>query len=313
MKMHHSLMRDSRWLFLPLVFLIGACTPADEDGMADGEVQNVDDTMDAGTALTASIDEYVRHYNLGHADAVAGLYTEDGVGLYADGTIARGRAAIAAFNQAQMAMNPTVDITPLDDKTFGDKAVAVGEWSVEIAPEGAEPVQNSGHWMALYTDTNEGWKLMSVLSNYDRQMSAEFLQGAVPAEPPPLESTMGALLRAYEQAWNAGDAAGVANLYAENAWAAFANLPAVSGRETIGSLMTERVRGKLTLQGVRSVDLGGGYTIDGGWTELSGVEGGPIRGNYWVLVNTNDAGERKIEWVVTNGRPVSVIPEAAAM
>lgn len=314
MKMHHFMRSYSRWLFLPLVLLIGACAPADDDGMVDdGEIQNVDDTMDAGTAVTASLDEYVRHYNLGHADAVAALYTEDGVGLYADGTVARGRAEIVAFNQAQMAGNPTVDINLLNEKAFGDKAVAVGEWSVDVTPEGAEPMQSAGHWMALYDDTDEGLKAMGVITNYDRQMGAEFLQGTMPAEPPPEESTMTEMLSAYEAAWNSGNAEAVVDMYADNVWAAFADLPPVTSKASLSTLMSERVQGNIDLHGVRSMDLGDGYTLDGGWYEISGIEGGDVRGNYWILVNTNDDGEPKIEWLVSNSRPVSVIPAAAAM
>lgn len=314
MKMHHSTRSHLRWLFLPLVLLIGACAPADDDGMADdGQMVNVDDTMDAGTAVTASVDEYVRHYNLGHADAVAALYTEDGVGLYADGTVARGRAEIQAFNEAQFAADPTVDIDVLDEMAFADNAVAVGTWSVEATPEGAEPIQQAGHWMALYANTDEGLKAMGVITNYDRQMGAEFLQGTAPPEAQPEESTMNELLTAYEAAWNSGDAAAVADMYADDVWAAFADLPPVTSESSLATVLSERVSGSIDLHGVRSVDLGDGYTLDGGWYEISGVEGGNVRGHYWSLINTGDDGARKIEWLVTNGRPVSVIPSAAAM
>jgi uncharacterized protein (TIGR02246 family) len=319
MKMHSPLKR-SHWLLLPLILMIGACEPAGDDGMADdgmadGEMTNVDDTMDAGSAITALTDSYVRHYNLGHPEQVATLYVPDGVALLADGSVSTGREAIQAKNTAQLAEgSPQLAASVLQEKTFGDTAVVIGEYSVTASPEGADPIESRGHWMAVDVREADGWKIGGLISNYDRQMSEEFLQGAAPTAPPaPDASKVGALVTAYKTAWDAGDAAGVANLYAENAWAAFADLPAASGRGAIETVMGERVRGKISINTVRSMDLGGGYTIEGGSYEISGGEAGPVRGNYWILVGTNGVGERKIEWTVTNGRPVSVIPAAAAM
>ena len=296
------------WLLLPLVLLFGACAGDDaaDDDMAD-------DGMAGDSPVTSLTTAYQEHYNAGHADMIADLFTEDGVGLYADGTVARGAAELTAFTAGQMeAGNPQAQIDVLEEMMFGDTAVAVGSWDVTASPEGAEMTESSGHWMAAYVNTADGWKIAGVITNYDRQMSAEYLQGTPPTSPPPAASMMGELIDAYEAAWNAGDSEAVADLYADDAWAAFSDLPAVSGQDAIADVMEQRVRGTIAITGVQSADLGDGWAVDGGTWELSGqgVEGGPLRGHYWILVHTED-GERKIKWSVTNGRPTSVIPAAA--
>jgi len=300
-----------RWTLLPVALLIGACQAA--DGGADAAAE-----AEAAAALAAdeaALDElregYASHYNMGHADVVTDYFQDDGVGLFADGTVARGRDAILAFQQGQMAEgSPQVVLTDLHRKIFGNHALSMGRWDVSITAEGADPVQVGGHYMTASEKGPDAWKLMGVISNYDRQQSAEMLQGTASAEPPAEESTMGDMLRAYEAAWNAGDAAAVTELYADDAKAAFADLPLVEGKVLIGEIMADRVAGQMELHGVRTVDLGDGWTVDGGWYRMTGLETGNFVGNYWTVSHEDEDGVRKIDWVVSNGRPEAVIPSA---
>ena len=293
----------TRWLILPFALLIGACQPADDDAAADGAAATAD--IDA---LRAS---YVEHYNMGHPDMVADMYAEDAVGLMADGSVLRGREAIGAGLTEQLAASPELALTQLDALVMGDTVITNGTWSVTVTPEeGATPVTRSGHYMAAHTRGADGWEVAGVITNYDAQQSAEALRGTTPAEPPSEESTLTGLAEAYETAWNAGDAAGVAALFAEDAWAAFANLPAVEGRAGVEQVMAQRVRGEIDVHGVATADLGEGWQVDAGWYEITG-DGDDVIGNYWLVTRAEGDGEPVIHWAVSNGRPKSVMPTAS--
>lgn len=297
----------TRSLILPLVLLIGACQPADEAATNGDETEQAPDAAAELDALAASYEE---HYDMGHADMVADMYVEDATALMADGDVLRGRQAIAADLAEDMEASPDLALEQLDAVVGADgqMAATIGTWDVTVTPEGGDAMTHGGHYMTANLRTADGWKLMGVITNHDAQQSAEMLQGTA-GEPPAEESQMGGLLDAYEEAWNSGDPAAVAALYAEDAWAAFADLPAVEGREAIGDLMEQRVRGTIELHGVRSESLGEGRMIDGGWFTISGGEGGDFTGNYWIVTETVD-GEPRIKWTVSNGRPASVIPSA---
>lgn len=298
----------TRWLILPLVLLIGACQAADDEAATDDGT-----TTDAVTDATAGIDalraSYVEHYNMGHPDMVADMYAEDAVALMADGSVLLGREAIAAWLAEQMAnASPEVALEQIDEMAFGDTVITIGRWSVTVTPEeGAEPVTRAGNYMATHMPSADGWEVGGVITNYDAQQSAEALQGTVPAEAPEEESILGSFLEAYEAAWNAGDAEGVAALYAEDAWYAGADLPAVEGRAAIQQIMEQRLRGEMDIHGVASWDLGDGWVLDGGWFEISGAAEGDYNGAYWILTHA-EGDQRQVQWLVSNGRPEAVAP-----
>jgi len=302
-----------RWLLLPLALLLGACQAADDEAATDGAVA---DGADAAAEVTGGIDalrtSYVEHYNMGHPDMVADMYTEDAFGLMADGSVLSGREAIAGALAEQMAASPRLALDQLDQMVFGDTVITIGTWSVTVTPdEGADPVTRGGHYMASHLRGDDGWKVSGVITNYDVQQSAEALQGTVPPEPPEEESTLGSFLEAYEAAWNAGDAEGVAALYAEDAWYAGADLPAVEGREAIQGVMEQRLRGQIDIHGVGSWDLGDGWVLDGGWFEILDATEGDYVGTYWILTRGAEEGQRRVQWLVSNGRPESVIPTSS--
>lgn len=297
----------TRGLLLPLALLIGACQPADEATTDGDEMERSTDAVAELDALRASYEE---HYDMGHADIVADMYAEDAVALLADGGVHDGREAIAANLAQDMEASPDLALEQLDAivGADGEMAVTIGTWDVTVTPDDGDAMTYGGHYMTANARTADGWTLLGVITNFDAQQSAEMLQGTA-GEPPPEGTQMGELLAAYEEAWNAGDPGAVAALYTEDSWAAFADLPAVEGREAIADLMEQRVGGTMDLHGVRSESLGEGRMIDGGWYTISGTETGDYSGHYWVVTETVD-GEPKIKWVVSNGRPASVIPSS---
>lgn len=304
----------TRWLILPLVLLGAACQSADDDAELDGADATADVTADATAGVDALRTSYVEHYNMGHPDMVADMYAEDAVALMADGGVLRGREEIAAGLAEQLAGgSPRLALDQIDGLVFGDTVITIGRWSVTATPEeGAEPVTRGGHYMAAHTPGQDGWQVAGVITNYDVQQSAEALQGTVPAEQPEEESLLGAFSEAYEAAWNAGDAEGVAALYAEDAWAAFGNIPAVEGHASIRQVLEQRVRGEIDIHGVGSMDLGDGWVLEGGWFEITGAPDGDYVGAYWTLSRAGDDGERRIHWMVSNGRPESMVPSSAS-
>lgn len=297
----------ARTLLLPLALLVGGCQSADE-AATDGD--GTDRPTDAVAQLDALRASYEEHYDMGHADVVADMYAEDAVALLADGGVHRGREAIAASLAEEMAASPDLALEQLDAivGADGEMAVTIGTWDVTVTPEEGNEMTYGGHYMTANGRTADGWELLGVITNFDAQQSAEMLQGTA-GEPPAESSQMGALVDAYEEAWNAGDPDAVAALYTEDAWAAFADLPAVEGREAIAELMQQRVVGTMELHGVRSESLGNGRMVNGGWYRISDGGAGDYVGNYWIVTETVD-GQPRIEWVVTNGRPASVIPSS---
>lgn len=300
----------TRWLILPLVLLFGACQSADDDAAPDADA--------TASSATAGVDalraSYVEHYNMGHPDMVAEMYAEDAVALMADGGVLEGREEIAAGLAEQMAGgSPELALEQIDEMAFGDTVITIGSWSVTATPEeGAEPVTRGGNYMAAHTPSADGWEVSGVITNYDVQQSAEALQGTVPEEAPEEASLLDTFSEAYEAAWNAGDAEGVTALYAENAWAAFGNVPAVEGHASIQQVLEQRVRGEIDIHGVGSMDLGDGWVLDGGWFEIAGAPDGDYVGAYWTLSHAEDDGERRIHWMVSNGRPASMVPSSAS-
>jgi ketosteroid isomerase-like protein len=259
---------------------------------------------DADQSIADLTSSYEQHYNLGHATQTAALYTDSAVALMADGTVARGRSAIEAYLAGQIANgSPQLSVELVDTKSMGDTAMSIGSWHVTSTPAGADTVHVGGHWMAAYERTSDGWKAMALITNYDSEPTPEMLSGQTPSAPPVETSAMGSVADAFEAAWNGGDAADVAALYAEDAWVSYSNQPVSEGRAAIEAALQQQIRGTIEIHGVKSADLGDGWGADGGWYLVSGGGQPPYRGNYMLLAQTDSDGAPRIQWAVSNGRP----------
>lgn len=290
-------------LALPILSLAGACRPADE---TDVEAEPAAEQMAPELATAAATGAYAAAYNAKDAAALAALYTEDGRQMLAGGAVHEGRAAIAGRTADQMA--GTLELASLDDMTFGDHAVAVGEWALEVPAEEGAATDLSGNWLAHYRLVDGAWLIASLISGNDAPQPTESLQGADSAEMPADGSALTGLSDAYETAWNAGDPAAVAALYDDDAWISLADQPPAGGKAAVSEALAARVAGQIDIHGVSTVDLGDGWYLDEGWYEIARPEGGPFRGRYSILVRTDEDGQHRIHWAVSNGRPVSAIP-----
>ncbi|MFQ5889986.1 MAG: YybH family protein [Gemmatimonadota bacterium] len=110
---------------------------------------------------------YAAHYNMGHADVVADLYTADAVVMAADGHVYEGRDAIRESLAAAMAeASPKLEITSHQVQTAGDWAFGRGSYTVTLNPAGGEAMTETGHYVVVCRKQSDGsWKLAWAIAN----------------------------------------------------------------------------------------------------------------------------------------------------
>jgi uncharacterized protein (TIGR02246 family) len=284
---------------------------------AGGEQQEDQTPAAAVSADEAAIEQlradYVTHYNLHHASVVADLFADSAFGLWADGTVTMGKPAVLADLESDMAGSPTLTIDPGEVMVIGDYAVGHGTYGVSVTPPGATaPVSLGGHYMTYFQRTNGTWKIAGVASNFDAAPPEGTMSTDSAGAPPPDEGTMQQLVAAYTQAVAASDWSALANLYAEDAIAAFTQAPALQGRaailERFNTNMTGVTNPMIEIHDVGTMDLGNGWAIDGGWYVLTSTAPAPAgnmvqSGAYLHLLRQQPDGSWQIHWAVSNGQP----------
>lgn len=265
------------------------------------------------SADEAAIDElragWVQHYNLHHPDMVADFYTDSAFVLGADQSVDEGREAIEASLAEAMAANPTVDVEGMETMVFGDHAVTVGRYELQMSPEGAEPMSSSGHYLNYLQRVDGEWKIVGLLTNFDEAPPADFAWAEPTDDMPPEEGTLTELVEGYETHWNLQHPDMVADFYTDDAWVSFANRAVVEGRDGVAAALQERATEmptQIDIHSVGTMDLGDGWALDGGWYELTAAEGGALvqTGMYMNLVRRMDDGTMKVHWSVANGQPM---------
>jgi ketosteroid isomerase-like protein len=298
-------MRTRSAVTLLAFIFVAACAAPDDGSESAAEMAASPDEA----ALEQLRADYVEHYNLHHAPVVADLYADSAFALFADGAIHMDKAAIAADLEADMAMSPTLSLNTAETMVFGDHAVARGEFTVNFTPQGGGPTSLAGNYLTYFTRVDGTWKIGGVISNYNAPPPEGTPRAEPPAEAPPEDGTMKDLVAAYAQHYNLGHASVVAELYTDDAAAAFSNSPLAEGRAAIESALAERIANgspQLTIHDVGTIDLADGWKLDGGWYEIVATppEGRITRsGAYMMLVRRLDDGTWKIQWAVSNGQP----------
>lgn len=302
-----------RVLLAPAVVLsfatCGGDTAREPDLPAGQEPAEAETVSAAEAALDALPSTYEAAYNRHDAAAVAAMFGDSAVVLSANGAVLEGRDAIQAFFQGEMAGSPEIDITQADTRTMGDYAAARGSYTLHTTPEGMEPIEVHGNYLSVARMQDGEWEIMGLTTNTDAPPPEGMPQAEAPAEAPPENGTMEDVLNAYQQAFNAGDAAGVAAVYTEDGVMAFSNLPVAEGRAAIQAAVEERFAmgsPQLTIHDVGSMEFGDGWAADGGWYELKATsdEGEVTQtGNYMLLLRQDDTGAWKVVWGISNGQP----------
>jgi uncharacterized protein (TIGR02246 family) len=282
-----------------------------KDKPADQAAVPANDEAAALAAIDKIHADYVTHFNLHHASAVADLHTDSAGFFGADGSNDMGKAAILKGLEETLAAKPTVTLTPAETKVFGDQAVTRGAYTLAMTPPGGAAVTMGGNYLTVFRRTNGTWKIGAVVSNYSAAPPAGTPRDTVTTTPPPDAGTMKDLVAAYMQHYNQGHASVVAGLYTENAHSAFADTTAAEGRAAIEAYLTAQMAQgspQLTVHDVSTTELPGGWAIDGGWYEVKATSPqGPVNrvGVYLLLAQRQADNSWKIHWSVTNGGPAA--------
>lgn len=295
---------------------LAACSAGESDATPEAMPGSEDTSAAQPTAsaeaqaIDALREEWVTHYNLHHPDMVADFYAEDAVVLAADQGVHEGKEAIAAWLTGTMENEPTATITTGETMVFGDQAVSMGTYEIEgTSPEG-EAVEFSGYYMNALTRQEGEWLIGASVTNYDSPRPEGWTWGTMGEgeEPPAEEGTMTELVEAYETHWNLQHPDMVADLYTEDARAAFADGEMIEGRAAIEARMEEVLADGRTLDvhDVGTMELDENHRVDGGWYELKAGEDGEVvqAGAYMLLAELQDDGSWKIQRMITNARPM---------
>lgn len=301
-----------RHLFIPLAVVVLAACGGTADQAADtaAPAATTAAPMDDAAALDAMTDFLVTHYNMHHPDMVVDeVYADDAVFLGADGSVQDGKEAIRAAMTTAMAGNPTLGVEVADRVIEAQWAVSRGTWSLETTPEGAPAaLALHGNFMAAYEKIGGEWKAKAVVTNYDAQPPAEMPRAEAPAEAPPdmTDSPLAEVAAYYATHFNMGHGDMVASRYAEDAVAAFANLPVANGRAAIAAQLNGRIaegNPQITIHEVDAQEIGDGWVLGGGWYEISATTG-DVDGAYMMLARPGADGNMQIQWAVSNAQPV---------
>lgn len=299
---------------LSVVAMVGlfalACAPdTDEQATMDTAPAETPAPTPDETAMEQLAADYETHYNMHHASVVADMFTDSAVTLLANGSHGMSKAEILAGLEADMAASPTLTIDPAASMVFGDVAVSRGSYRASATPPGESALSTSGHYMGINRRENGAWKIQLLVTNFD----AEPPEGAMappgePGEPPPEDGTMKELGAQFTQAFNAGDWATLASMYAEDAVVAFANAPLVEGRAAVQQRFAETWTGtqSIVIHDVGTLELGNDMVADGGWFELTATTSdGSVSsmGAYLNLLRRQPDGSYQIVWGITNRQP----------
>ena len=253
--------------------------------------------------------DYITHFNLHHASAVADLHSDSAGFFGADGSADMGKAAIMKGLEETLAAKPTLTLTSAATKIFGDQAMARGSYTISMTPPGGAAINLAGNYLTAFRRENGAWKIGGVVTNYDAPPPAGTPRDTTMTAPPPDAGTMKALTAAYVEHYNLGHASEVAKLYTDSAYSAFGDAPAKEGRAAIEAYVAEQIAQgspQLTIHDVSTTELPGGWAIDGGWFEITAKgPNGPVNqvGVYMLLAQRQADNSWKIHWAVNNSGP----------
>jgi uncharacterized protein (TIGR02246 family) len=288
--------------------LLAACA---KDKPADPAAGQANDEAAALAAIDKIHTDYVTHFNLHHASAVADLHTDSAGFFGADGSIDLGKPAILKGLEETLAAKPTITLTPAETKVLGDWAVTRGAYTLAMTPPGGAAVTMAGNYLTVFERANGTWKIGTVVGNYSAAPPAGAPRDTTTTAAPPNAGTMKDLVASYVEHYNQGHASVVAGLYTENAHSAFADTTAAAGRAAIEAYLTNQMAQgspQLTVNDVATTELPGGWAIDGGWYEVKATSPqGPVSrvGVYMLLAQRQADNSWKIHWSVTNGGPAA--------
>ena len=119
-----------------------------------------DDVSNAAKALAA---QYDANYAAKDAEAMAKLYTEDGILVSPSGTIIRGRGALVEYYKRRFASGAHDHHLSIIDAHYESGAgFAIARFSVQSPNAKGETQSAEGNLVAIYRHTPDGWHLRLV-------------------------------------------------------------------------------------------------------------------------------------------------------
>lgn len=154
--------------------VVAGCAPQVETA-EQAEARMTADASSARTAIEASNQQFMAHFNAGRGDSVAAHYTEDGRVMAPNMAVASGRSAIAA--SMGMMGGATLVLTTESVAANGPLAVERGTYRITLTPPGAPaPITDTGKYMVSWRKVGDKWMMVDDIWNSDLP--------AVPMGPP---------------------------------------------------------------------------------------------------------------------------------
>ena len=142
--------------------------------------QKVNDPADV-QAIKQSVDDYVKGYNAGDADAIAALMTDETVFASSNVPVASGKEAIRSLIAASTSQfKSDLRASAEDVRVVGDLAVARGRWSEKGTPkaQGIASTSDSGTFVLAFARQKDGsWKRFWDISNSDQPLPGSTASG----------------------------------------------------------------------------------------------------------------------------------------
>ena len=154
--------------------VMAGCAPKPETP-EQAEARMTAEATAARTAIEASNQQFVMHFNAGHGDSVAAFYAEDGRVMAPNMAVASGRQAIAA--SMGMMAGATLVLTTESVAASGPLAVERGTYKITLTPPGAPgPITDTGKYLVHWHKVGDKWMMVDDIWNSDLP--------AAPAGPP---------------------------------------------------------------------------------------------------------------------------------
>jgi len=143
--------------------------------------QKVNDPADV-QAIKKSLDDCVKAFNAGDADAVAAFMTDKTIFAVYNVPVAVGTKAIQSLFQGIFSQYKLDLSIPIEDvRVVGDLAVARATWAGKFTPkaQGVAPESDSGSQIVVFTRQNDGsWKWDWTVVNSNRPLPGTTADGA---------------------------------------------------------------------------------------------------------------------------------------
>lgn len=142
-------------IFLSATTLVKAATSS-----AQGTAPTL---QEAQTEAAKLLQLYDSNYAARNADLMAQLYSEDGILVSPAGNVIKGRAALKEYYAKRFASGAREHhIHVLHAEAQGNGGFSIADFSVQV-PTGAGGFrEDTGHILAVYVKSNDGWHLRAV-------------------------------------------------------------------------------------------------------------------------------------------------------